>query len=123
MVSDEFLDVERAVLTALKVQDLDALAALLTDDFLITTAGWIAEPADKPTWLAGLPRHKLHDYDLRMLAVRRYGETAVVLVESTQKGTTSTGELWEYTFRYTDVWVRRRDRWLLAVRHASIIRP
>ncbi len=83
----------------------------------------MAEPADKPTSLAGLPQHKLHDYDLRLLAVRRYGDTAVALVESTQKGSSNAGELWKHTFRYTDVWVRRHEGWLLGVRHASIIRP
>lgn len=85
---------------------------------LITSAGWMAEPADKPTSLAGLPQHKLHDYDLRLLAVRRYGDTAVALVESTQKGSSNAGELWKHTFRYTDVWVRRHEGWLFAVRHA-----
>jgi ketosteroid isomerase-like protein len=120
--SDELYNAEHALLQALQRQDLDALTALLTDDFVITTAGWIAEPTDKPTWLAGLAEHQLDEFDLRLLMVRRYGNVAVVLAESAQKGNRS-GQSWEHAFRYTDVWVAGKDGWLLAVRHASAIRP
>jgi len=120
--SDELYNAEHALLQALQRQDLDALTALLSDDFVITTAGWIAEPADKPTWLAGLAEHQLDEFDLRLLLVRRYDNVAVVLAESAQKGNRS-GQPWEHTFRYTDVWVAGNAGWLLAVRHASAIRP
>jgi ketosteroid isomerase-like protein len=120
--SDELYDAEHALLQALQRQDLDTLTASLTDDFVITTAGWIAEPADKPTWLAGLAEHQLDEFELRLLAVRRYDNVSVVLAESAQKGSRS-GERWEHTFRYTDVWLRGNTGWLLAVRHASIVRP
>jgi ketosteroid isomerase-like protein len=120
--SDELYEAEQALLNALQQHDLAALTALLTDDFLITTAGWIAEPADKPTWLDGVSEQQLDEFDLRLLAVRRYESVAVVLAESTQKGTRS-GQPWQYSFRYTDVWRREHTGWLLAIRHASIIRP
>jgi len=119
--SDELFDAEHALLQALRRQDLDTLTALLADDFLITTAGWIAEPADKSTWLAGLAEHQLDEFELRLLAVRQHDNVAVVLAESAQKGSRS-GEPWEHTFRYTDVWRRGSAGWLLAVRHASILR-
>jgi ketosteroid isomerase-like protein len=120
--SDELHNAERALLQALQRRDLDALTALLTDDFVITTAGWIGELADKPTWLAGLAEHQLDEFDLRLVTVRRYDKVAVVLAESAQKGNRS-GQPWEHTFRYTDVWVAGNAGWLLAVRHASAIRP
>jgi ketosteroid isomerase-like protein len=120
--SDELYNAEHAFLQALQRQDLDALTALLSDDFVITTAGWIAEPADKLTWLAGLAEHHLDEFDLRLLLVRRYDNVAVVLAESAQKGNRS-GQPWDHTFRYTDVWVAGNAGWLLAVRHASAIRP
>ena len=120
MGSDELYDAEHALLQALRRQDLDTLTALLADDFLITTAGWIAEPADKPTWLAGLAEHQLDEFELRLLAVRQHDNVAVVLAESAQKGSRS-GEPWAHTFRYTDVWLRGGAGWRLAVRHASIV--
>jgi len=118
--SDELYEADVALLQALRNHDLPALAALLTDDFLITTAGWISEPADKVTWLGGLADHRLDEFDLRLVAVRRYGNVAVVLAEAAQRGTRS-GQRWEHTFRYTDVWRRQDTDWLLAVRHASAI--
>lgn len=121
MGSDELYDAEHALLQALRRQDIATLTALLADDFLITTAGWIAEPADKPTWLAGLAEHQLDEFELRLLAVRQHDNVAVVLAESAQKGSRS-GEPWEHTFRYTDVWLRASAGWILAVRHASIVR-
>lgn len=121
MAGDELYAAELAFLQALQRRDRDALAALLTDDFVITTAGWIAEPADKATWLAGVAEHQLDEFELQLLAVRRYDDVAVVLAESAQKGSRS-GEHWEHTFRYTDVWLSRSAGWLLAVRHASTIR-
>jgi ketosteroid isomerase-like protein len=119
---DELYGAEHAVLQALRRHDLVTLTTLLADDFLITTAGWIAEPADKPTWLAGLGEHQLDEFELRLLAVRQHDKVAVVLAESAQKGSRS-GEPWEHTFRYTDVWLHESAGWLLAVRHASIVRP
>jgi ketosteroid isomerase-like protein len=120
--SDELYEAEHALLQALRRQDLDTVTAVLADDFVITTAGWIAEPADKPTWLAGLAEHQLDEFELRLLAVRQHTNVAVVLAESAQRGSRS-GEPWEHTFRYTDVWLRGSGGWLLAVRHASIVRP
>jgi hypothetical protein len=121
-VREELIAAESALLEAIRRQDLVALSGLLSDDFLITTAGWIAEPADKPTWLAGLTEHRLDEFDLRLLAVRSYGSVTATVVESTQSGRRG-GDSWTFTFRYTDVWLHPSSGWLLAIRHASIVRP
>jgi ketosteroid isomerase-like protein len=118
---DELHEVEHALLQALLREDRESLEALLTDDFVITTAGWIAEPADRSTWLGGLAEHRLDWFDLRLLAVRRNGDVAVVLAQSARRGTRS-GEPWEHTFRYTDVWLGGDGGWRLAIRHASAVR-
>jgi ketosteroid isomerase-like protein len=122
VATDQLYDAELALLQALQRQDLDTVAMLVADDFLVTTAGWIAEPADKPTWLAGLTEHQLDGFELRLLARRQYDNVAVVLAESAQRGIRS-GEPWEHTFRYTDVWLNGNEGWRLVVRHASIVRP
>src|SRR5512133_2794434 len=57
-------------------------------DFLITTAGWLSEPVDKATWLGeASDRMTLDRFTLRLVASRRFGDAAVVLVESDQSGT------------------------------------
>jgi ketosteroid isomerase-like protein len=118
---DELERVERQLLDALSRGDMNAAAALLRDDFLITTAGWIAEPAGKQAWLDSLTeRMTLDSFDLRLLATQRFGDVAVVLAESEQEGTHE-GQPFSLLFRYTDVWVGGDSGWALATRHASIV--
>lgn len=110
---------EERLLLGLQRADLDAVSALLRDDFLITTAGWIPEPADKSTWLESLSgRMRLDSFTLRIIASRLWGDTAVALVESDQRGTHD-GSPFSMTFRYTDTWVLEDGTWRLAIRHAS----
>jgi hypothetical protein len=45
---------ERMLLESLSRGDIDAAATLLREDFLITTAGWIAKPVGKQAWLEAL---------------------------------------------------------------------
>lgn len=122
-MEEELGAAEHRLLEALRGNDRAALEALLCDDFLITTAGWISEPVGKSTWLDALSAgHTVETFDLRITHTRPLGAGAVVLCESTQSGTRD-GAPWELTFRYTDVWKREDDRWRLAVRHASGVRP
>ena len=118
---DELEQVERRLLEALRRADLDAAAALLREDFLITTAGWIAEPVGKRAWLDSLRgRMTLDSFDLRVLATQCFENVAVVLAESAQEGRHE-GEPFSLVFRYTDVWVSGESGWALATRHASIV--
>ena len=108
-----------SLLGALQRADFGAAAELLRDDFLITTAGWLPEPVDKSTWLAELSAGMtLDSFTLRIIDSRRFGDTAVALVESEQSGTHA-GAPFSMTFRYTDTWVMDDGVWRLAVRHAS----
>jgi ketosteroid isomerase-like protein len=116
---DDLERAERELLDALRRGDLAAAADVLRDDFLITTAGWLAEPAGKRAWLEALSgQMTLDEFDLRLIAARRYGDVAVVLAESSQTGTHNDAP-YSMTFRYTDVWVREGTGWRLATRHAS----
>jgi ketosteroid isomerase-like protein len=116
---DDLEVVERGLLEALQRGDTSASADLLRDDFLITTAGWLSGPVGKAAWLEALNEHMtLEDFDLRLIATRRYGDVGVVLAQSVQKGTHD-GAPYSMTFRYTDVWVLESGGWRLATRHAS----
>ena len=47
---------------------MEAAAVLLRDEFLITTAGWIAEPVAKHAWLDALAENMtLDSFDLRVV--------------------------------------------------------
>ena len=48
-LTDSILLAERSLLSGLKEGQLTAVADLLEESFLITTAGWITDPVDKRT--------------------------------------------------------------------------
>jgi ketosteroid isomerase-like protein len=121
-VSVDFMQMEAAILHAIVEQDWDSVSALLDDDFVITTAGWLESPATKESWIAAFAdRLLLHRFDIRSLETRDLGSVVVVLMLSTQWATWK-GAPFKGDFRYTDVW-RASDggKWRLAVRHASLL--
>jgi ketosteroid isomerase-like protein len=118
---NELERLERQLLESLSRGDLNAAGRLLREDFLITTAGWIAEPVGKQAWLDELAgRMTLQSFDLRLVATQAFGHVAVAIAESAQEGTHDE-KPFSLTFRYTDVWVRDDPDWALATRHASIV--
>jgi hypothetical protein len=112
---------ESAVLQAIVDRRWESLMGLLDDDFLITTAGWLDAPADKAQWVREVEaRHELHAFSIESIVGRSVNDVCVALVLSKQIATWR-GERQEFTFRYTDVWRRRREDWVLFVRHASLV--
>jgi hypothetical protein len=112
---------ESDVLQAIVERRWDALASMLDDDFVITTAGWLDAPAGRVEWVREVEaKHELHRFSIDSIAVKPFGDIRVVLVLSTQTVTWQ-GAQAEFRFRYTDVWRPAGDSWLLGVRHASIV--
>lgn len=121
-MSDDLLQRESSVLQAIVDQRWDLLAAELHDDFVITTAGWLAAPATKQEWIDEVAaRHSLHRFEIKSLDVRPLGATTVVLMLSTQWATWK-GEPFQGDFRYTDVWhADESGRLRLGIRHATLV--
>jgi ketosteroid isomerase-like protein len=121
-MSHDLLQRESAVLQAIIDRRWDLLADELHDEFVITTAGWLAAPAAKQEWIDEVAaRHELHRFEVRSLDVRSVGATTVVLMLSTQWATWK-GEPFQGDFRYTDVWhPDESGRQRLAVRHATLV--
>jgi hypothetical protein len=112
---------EAAVLQALVDKDRPTLMALLDERFVITTAGWLAEPAGRDEWVQEvLDRHLMHDFSIHSIEERALDGVLVALVLSSQSVTWQ-GQRQTYRFRYTDVWRPEGEQWLLAVRHASML--
>jgi ketosteroid isomerase-like protein len=111
---------EDELLAAVRDGDLGTLDRLLSEDFVITTAGWLREPVGKRAWVDALTSHALDAYALHDVQVRAYGSVAVALVHSTQSGTFRDAP-YTHDFRDTDVWTRSTDAWQLDVRHATLL--
>jgi hypothetical protein len=90
----------------------------LSDDYLlITPAGAVRTKRDVVSELA-TPGLKMEPFDATEVQVRIHGDAAVVNGRMSQRF--SLGRT-RYTndLRYTDVWVKKKGRWLLVSGHAS----
>jgi ketosteroid isomerase-like protein len=120
-VDSDFFALEDELLGAMRDQDLGALDRLLSDDFIITTAGWLREPAGKQAWVGALSSHSLDGFELHTVDVRAYDCVVVALVHSTQSGTFRDAA-YTHELRYTDVWKQSDSgAWQLDVRHATLL--
>ena len=98
--------------------DTAGLGALLVDDFVLTHSdGQVQHKAD---YLADLERRTRvnHAIDNHDVAVRRYGDTAIVTGRTVQHGVGEQGPF-QGAFRFTRVWVLQDGQWRLAASHSS----
>lgn len=120
--------------------DSEKIAALMTDDYLQTDISGHVQ--DKATWLkeyfnpiaelikAGKFRWEV--YDRKEVQIRIYGDSAVVVGALEAKGSGARWLAQTYTWvadpsasfsgtlRFTQVYVRRNGKWLLAALHNAI---
>ncbi|HEY0081137.1 MAG TPA: nuclear transport factor 2 family protein [Pyrinomonadaceae bacterium] len=117
-VEGEILEIEREVMSAIERQDEAALGRLVAEDFVFRdAAGASLAKRDFLRLATSLPVKILSVWG-EQLEVRVYGETAVLtgrqraLVENADGQQEDGG-----TQIFTDVFVRREGRWLLALAH------
>jgi ketosteroid isomerase-like protein len=104
---------------AYKERQIDLLASLLAEEFVITVedgntyskAGYITHSAD--------PSVRVEVAELSDLRVRVRGYVAVVTGAYHEKGT-SNHKPYEYHDRLTDVWVKVGNTWQVIASHYSI---
>ena len=111
------------MLQAIVSRDPTTLTSLLDEGFVITTAGWMVEPAGRDEWVQQvIQQHLLHEFSIDAIDERPIDGVCVALVLSTQTGTWR-GQRKTFRFRYTDVWrpSHSEEQWRLAVRHATIV--
>lgn len=90
----------------------------LDDDYvLITSKGTMYTKADVVSELA-TPGMKMDPFDAFELQVRVYGDSAVVNGRRLQHFTVGRAR-YANDLRYTDVYVKRKGRWLLVSEHVS----
>jgi len=105
---------------AILQSDTQSLAKLISDDCVVTTMN--GEVLDKKGDLAlyGATGPKTLSWEPSEVAVRIYGNAAVVNGRATFKNVLD-GETRENEIRFTHVWVRQGDQWQLVARHATRI--
>ena len=93
---------------------------LASDFVLITTGGALRTKREFIRELS-VPGIKIEPYEPQDVQVRIYGDTSVVTGRVTQRFVLN-----EVTYsndlRYTNVYVKRKSRWLLVSSHASLVK-
>ena len=105
----------RAVITG----DRTFYDSVLAEDFTHTShagvfktrAEFMAENKFDAQESSGSGRTRYDAYDVDDLAIRIYGDTAVVTGRTTPRGRTAQGQPISGRYRYLRVWVKRQGRW------------
>jgi ketosteroid isomerase-like protein len=111
---DQLRDLNRDYIRSVQTSDVQRFDEILADDFVCTNpdgtlvdrAGFLRQSA-RPVSIANL---EAHDVDVRLL-----GDVAIIHARTTYThpdGRAGSG-------RYTDVWARRRGRWLAVSAHVT----
>ena len=113
------LQAEAAACHAFEAGDAAALRKALTPDFtLVDSRGNVTGLEQNLAEVAA--REPYYDeFRNDGQQVRMYGDDAALIVGVTHIRGKAGGEAFAADFRYTDTWIRRDGRWLLAASHAS----
>ena len=110
------LRLERKTMDAIRAKDAKALGDILTDDFVYRTPEAEVSREDFLKNVASLPGHIISVEGTNQ-RVSVYGETAVLT--GVQKAVVRADDGVEHagTTAFTDIFVKRRGRWRLALAH------
>ena len=121
---EELMQLERDIGKANVNRDYDFFDRVEADEFIFTDSGGgiTTKKEDLQSVKAPAnPDSKLLSYDVDEMKVMLYDKTAVVTGRSTVKGINK-GQEWTSQSRFTDVFVRRDNRWQIVAGHSSRIR-
>lgn len=114
----QLLQAEAAACQAFETGDASALRGALAADFtLVDSHGSVTNLEQNLAEVtAREPFYKeFRNHDQQ---VRLYGDTALIVGITSIRGRAG-GKAFAADFRYTDTWIRRHGKWLLAASHAS----
>jgi ketosteroid isomerase-like protein len=112
---EAILQIERDIMAAIKSKDANALEQMLADEFIYRTH--FGAEADKRAFLESIASFPIEILSLRgeELKVNLFGETAVLTGVQRAEARPPDGEPEESAVAFTDVFVRRDGRWLMAL--------
>src|SRR4029079_12144182 len=112
---EAILQIERDIMAAIKSKDATALEPLLAEGFIYRTH--FGAESDKQSFLERSASFPIEILSLRgeELKVSLFGETAVWTGVQLAEARAPEGEPEESAVAFTDVFVRREGRWLMAL--------
>ncbi|HKY03388.1 MAG TPA: DUF4440 domain-containing protein [Blastocatellia bacterium] len=115
-VEQELLKLSREWIEAAGRQDKTTLDRILAADFIATDEQ--GRTINKAAYLAETEGLKVDSYTFTDVSMRVYGDTAVVSLLMPFKGSYK-GQDISGSYRETDVWVKRDNRWQAVASHVS----
>jgi len=94
----------------------------LAGDYVLITPGGAARTKRDVIRELATPGLKMEPYEPQDVNVRLYGDTAVVIGRMIQRFTLG-GVQYAKDVRYTNVYVKRKSKWLLVTAHTSVVSP
>lgn len=114
----EILQVEEEVFTAVKNQDTETLRRILTDDFVYRSPGNDEVAKDDFLKLSASFPYKIVSIWGEEMRVNVYGDTAVLTGLQLAKTRNDDGKEEASAVMFTDVFVKQKGKWMLALAHA-----
>jgi ketosteroid isomerase-like protein len=116
----EFRAREIAWSEAIRAQDRDRLESFLSPDYTLTVALPTGlSVTEREEWLRNaVTVYKIEEFEFTELAVRRFGDVAIVSSRYRQKATVNGRDRSGEAF-LTDVWVRSKGKWRVSARYSS----
>ena len=114
-IAETILKIERDIMAAIKSKDRAALEPMLAEEFVYRTH--FGAEADKAAFLESIAFFPVEILSLRgeELKVNVYGETAVLTGVQIATARPPEGETEESAVAFTDIFVRRDERWLMVL--------
>ncbi|MEO5721463.1 MAG: DUF4440 domain-containing protein [Chthoniobacterales bacterium] len=104
-------EAEKQWAAAIAKHDIATIESLLANDYVgVTSAGRVVK---KAAVIADLKKDK-NTYDSvtnSRLETRAHGDATVVVGTTNQRGKDAAGRAFNYTYRWTDIWVKQDGRW------------
>lgn len=119
-VENLILDLTQQWTRAFQTRDTERLKQLITDDYsvMIGAEGGPILRVEREPWLKVVPEYETESGSIDDIAVRVYGDTAVVWMLYTQvariQGSDRSGQ-----FVLNDVWVKQGTEWRMSARLSS----
>ena len=110
---------ENKVVDAYKHREIDQLASVLDDDFVITFEDGTTYSKTGYISFSATPSVKIDVAEISELKIRIHGNTAILTGVYHERGE-SKGEAYDYRDRFTDVWMKKGVSWRLVASHYAV---
>lgn len=118
--NEELLRLDREISVATWAGDAVWFEENLADDYVLITPGGVVRNKRDVIRELATPGLKMDPYEPFDVQVRVYGDAAVVTGRMLQRFTLG-GVRYANDLRYTDIYVKRKGRWVLVSAHTSAV--